>query len=98
MDNRKTFYRYTTGLGWVILVAGICLIIFGAVMQNTAAAAPEPGGPPKIVKTSPQIGETDVDPELTEITVTFDQDMAEGMSWTGGKPDVPPVQPGKEAS
>jgi hypothetical protein len=98
MDNRKTFYRCMTGLGWVMLVAGICFIVLGAVIQNTAMAAPESGALPKIVKSSPQIGETDVDPELTEITVTFDQDMAEGMSWTGGKPDYPPLQPGKESS
>jgi Bacterial Ig-like domain len=98
MDNRKTFCRRMTGLGWVVLVAGICAVILGAFKQNTAVAKSEPGAPPKIVKTSPEIGETDVDPELTEITVTFDQDMAEGMSWTGGKPDYPTVQPGKQSS
>jgi beta-lactamase regulating signal transducer with metallopeptidase domain len=47
--------------------------------------------PPKIVSTSPAIGATDVDPGLTEITVTFDQDMSGGMSWTGGGPEYPPV-------
>ena len=98
MDNRKTFYRCMTGLDWLMLVAGICLIVLGGVMQNTAFAEPEPGAPPKILKTSPQIGETEVDPELTEIIVTFDQDMTEGMSWTGGKTEMPPKQPGKESS
>ena len=96
MDNRKTFHCRMPGLGWVLLIAVIFLTMPGAVMQSTAAAAP--GAAPKIVKTSPQIGETDVDPELTEITVTFDQDMSEGMSWTGPKTETPPTQPGKEAS
>jgi RNA polymerase sigma-70 factor (ECF subfamily) len=45
--------------------------------------------PPKIVSTSPKIGAKDVDPDLKEITVTFDQDMGRGMSWTGGGPDFP---------
>ena len=98
MDNRKTFHRRIPGLGRVLLVAVIFLIMPIAVMQSTAAAQASPGAPPKIVKTSPQTGETDVDPELTEITVTFDQDMAGGMSWTGGKNEIPPTQPGKEAS
>jgi RNA polymerase sigma-70 factor (ECF subfamily) len=98
MDNGKMFHRRIPSLGRVVLVVGLLLTMLGAIMQNSAAAEPKPGTPPKIVKTSPQIGETDVDPELTEITVTFDQDMADGMSWTGGKPEYPPVQPGKEAS
>lgn len=45
--------------------------------------------PPRIVATSPRVGETEVDPSLTEITVTFDRDMAGGASWTGGGPDFP---------
>jgi hypothetical protein len=46
-------------------------------------------GPPRIVATSPKIGETEVKPDLREITVTFDRDMQAGFSWTGGPPDVP---------
>ncbi len=64
--------------------------------QTNAEAAP--GAPPKIVKTSPKIGDTEVDPTLTEISVTFDQDMGEGMSWTGGGPELPPVKPGTNPS
>jgi len=44
---------------------------------------------PRVVTTSPPIGATDVYPALTEITVTFDQDMGGGMSWTGGGPEFP---------
>lgn len=73
--------------------------------QNSAAAqanstdksaAVEPV-PPKIIATSPAAGATDVDPSLTEITVTFDQDMSRGMSWTGGGPDFPSTPENQKA-
>src|SRR5579872_1226894 len=47
--------------------------------------------PPKILFTKPADGATDVDPGLAEITVTFDQEMGEGFSWTGGGPEYPPA-------
>lgn len=52
---------------------------------------------PRIVKSSPQKDATDVDPALNEITVTFDRDMQNGMSWTGGAPLFPPVDKTREA-
>ena len=52
---------------------------------------------PKIVATSPKVGAKDVDPGLTEITVTFDQDMGGGMSWTGGGPEFPKIPEGQKA-
>lgn len=69
------------------------------------AAAPQPmqaqnvdeQGPPQIVATSPAVGATDVDPGVTEITVTFDRDMGKGMSWTGGGPQFPNGREGKKA-
>ena len=36
-------------------------------------------------------------PRLKEITVTFDQDMGGGFSWTGGGPDYPPTPEGQKA-
>ena len=54
---------------------------------SSAQAAP---GVPRIVSTSPAVAGTEVDPALKEITVTFDQDMDGGMSWTGGGPEYPP--------
>ena len=45
--------------------------------------------PPKIAAASPAVGAADVNPDLTEITVTFDQDMGGGFSWTGAGPDYP---------
>lgn len=50
--------------------------------------------PPRIVQTTPTVGATNVDPAVQEITVTFDQDMASGFSWTGGGPDRPPGREG----
>jgi hypothetical protein len=39
--------------------------------------------PPKVVKTEPATGAKDVDPNLTEIKVTFDKEMHDGSwSWT----------------
>jgi len=62
---------------------------------------PEGGGGrvhPTIAATSPIVGATDVDPALSEITVTFDCDMnADGYSWTGGGPQFPKTPEGKRA-
>ncbi|MCA9444834.1 MAG: hypothetical protein KC964_28875, partial [Candidatus Omnitrophica bacterium] len=60
--------------------------------------APHPVGPIKIVSTLPEVGATDVDPGLSEITVTFDRPMnTDGYSWTGGGPNFPKTPEGKEA-
>jgi len=64
---------------------------------SPASAAEASSAPPKIIATSPAVGATDVDPNLTEITVTFDQDMGHGMSWTGGGPEFPPTREGQKA-
>jgi hypothetical protein len=55
------------------------------------------GNTPKIVSTQPANGATAVDPGLAEITVTFDQDMDEGFSWTGGGPEYPSSPQGAKA-
>ncbi|MBF0408117.1 MAG: DUF4932 domain-containing protein [Candidatus Riflebacteria bacterium] len=47
----------------------------------------------KIVKMEPENGATDVDPKLTEIRATFDQEMKSPYSWCTGNsnfPDYPP--------
>ena len=46
---------------------------------------------PRIVSTTPEIGASDVDPSLAEITVTFSQDMGQAFSWTGGGSLFPKV-------
>lgn len=74
------------------LSAGLALIVpFGGLSSAQAAQ-----GAPQIVSTSPARGASDVDPALKEITVTFDQDMGGGMSWTGGGPEFPTISEGKQ--
>lgn len=52
---------------------------------------------PQILKTIPEIGATDVPVNTKEIRVTFDRNMGDGMSWTGGKPFFPTIDPSKKA-
>jgi beta-lactamase regulating signal transducer with metallopeptidase domain len=68
-----------------------------ATSDASKAGTADEQGPPQIIATSPRVGETDVDPALAEITVTFDRDMGKGSSWTGGGPDYPPSPEGKRA-
>lgn len=67
-----------------------------AAPRPVQAANADEQGPPKIVATSPAVGQTDVDPGVTEITVTFDRDMGKGFSWTGGGPEFPTGPDGKK--
>jgi len=85
-------------------LAGVLFIGLGLVTLTDAQTGGKPsaqgaagGQAPNIVATSPAIGATDVDPGLKEITVTFDQDMGAGYSWTGGGPDYPPTPEGQKA-
>ncbi|HWB13558.1 MAG TPA: M56 family metallopeptidase [Pirellulales bacterium] len=50
----------------------------------------------RIVKSSPRQGATEVDPDIGEISVTFDRDMEPGMSWTGGPPLFPPLDKSRQ--
>lgn len=50
---------------------------------------------PGIVNTSPQVGATDVNPDIKEITVTFDCDMdMRDYSWIGGSLNFPEIPKG----
>ena len=68
----------------------------GQAASETAAPAQPKEGPPRIIATSPKVGETEVSPSITEITVTFDRDMSKGFSWTGSGPDYPPGAEGQK--
>lgn len=50
---------------------------------------------PVIVELSPANGATDVDPQTTELRVTFNVPMGGGFSWTGAGPDYPPAPEGQ---
>jgi beta-lactamase regulating signal transducer with metallopeptidase domain len=65
---------------------------------DVAETSPDPGGAPQIVKMVPENGAKDVDPDLKEIVVTFDQPMAAGFSWTGGGENFPTIPQGKKPS
>jgi len=89
--------------GWPFGAAAVGLLL--ALLTLTDARSgdrasgtqAEPGAPPQIVSASPSPGEVDVNPSLTEITITFDRDMSGGFSWTGGGPEFPPSPEGKKA-
>jgi bla regulator protein BlaR1 len=68
----------------------------GRVPTNAEEPSKDPQAPPRIIATVPQVGETEVNPAITEITVTFDRDMAGGFSWTGGGPDYPALPEGQK--
>lgn len=69
--------------------------------EGNKASSPPPAKPvpsPRIVRSVPAMGATDVDPRLTEVLVTFDQEMSKGMSWTGdGALYFPPPQANRQA-
>jgi beta-lactamase regulating signal transducer with metallopeptidase domain len=53
---------------------------------------------PKIVTLEPANGTADVDPQTSELRVTFDVRMGKGMSWTGSGPGFPKSSAGSHAS
>lgn len=55
------------------------------------------GPPPRVVEAIPKPGQTKISADLREIRVTFDRDMQHGMSWTGGPPNFPPLDPSRKA-
>jgi beta-lactamase regulating signal transducer with metallopeptidase domain len=88
--------------GWVskAVVVAAALVLLPMAVPRVAAdvAAPAPKVKtnwPVIVSSVPAIGATDVDPNLKEISVTFDRDMSTGgYSWTGGGEFFPPSPEG----
>ncbi|MBI5092903.1 MAG: Ig-like domain-containing protein [Candidatus Hydrogenedentes bacterium] len=56
---------------------------------EAAAPPPSPVDTPAITSSQPANGASDVDPALSAIRVTFNVDMAQGFSWTGGPPLFP---------
>ena len=80
--------------GWIFLSA---LLVGFTGGQPGGATSGLAQGAPRLIATSPKNGASDVDPGLTEITVTFDQDMEGGMSWTGGGSEFPATPSGKHA-
>lgn len=64
-----------------------------------ATAPPVKLAPPRVVSTEPALGQAEVDPALAEVSVTFDQDMGQGVSWSGKENETfPGVPEGSKAS
>jgi RNA polymerase sigma-70 factor (ECF subfamily) len=82
---------------WVVLTVGLAASLALLAQSEGLSSAQAAQGAPQIVSCSPARAATEVDPGLKEITVTFDQDMEEGMSWTGGGPELPPTPEGQKA-
>jgi hypothetical protein len=93
------FIRFWSSRGCATAAALLAgSMLFTARNARAADAGADSGNaPPAIVATSPSIGQTDVDPAISEVTVTFDRDMAGGFSWTGGGPDFPRSPEGQKA-
>lgn len=83
-------------LAMTVFAVLVAATLTDAQSEPGAAPATDPQGPPRIVSTSPAVGATDVDPGVSEISVTFDRDMGGGCSWTGGGPVYPTIDQGKK--
>jgi hypothetical protein len=64
--------------------------------KGAAADVLEKTTKPQIVSILPRNGATDVDPNTSELRVTFNVPMKNGFSWTGGGPSFPPAPAGKK--
>ena len=62
----------------------IALLLVGVAGAQASPEITVQSMPPSVVKTVPQAGDTEVDPSLTEITVTFSKDMLTDRMWSVG--------------
>ena len=90
--NSLSYRNFRSVAGASVTPSAICFTTEGASQELNAQMIE-----PQVIATSPAMGATEVYPALTEITVTFDQDMEAGMSWTGGGSDFPASPQGQKA-
>lgn len=88
--------QWPTLAGVLFVALGLVTLTDAQTSGKKSGQAAEGGPTPNIVSTMPAVGATDIDPGLKEITVTFDQDMRSGFSWTGGGPDYPSIPEGQK--
>lgn len=89
--NSKSYQNFKSAQGVPARPSAIYFTTQGAseeLKQKTAK--------PQIIGLIPRNGATDVDPNLTELRVTFNVAMGGGCSWTGGGPDFPKIPEGKQ--
>lgn len=110
LENIMNYKPLENGFGWPSRLAVVAFALLFLPMAPSAvdatradspdgreaAAAPETRYP-RIVASKPKAGAKQVDPALTEISVTFDRDMGGGMSWTGGESLFPPIDKTRKA-
>ncbi len=90
--NSRSYQNFRSAAGVPAMPSAIYFTTQGAgadLMQKTAK--------PQIVGLIPRNETKDVDPNLTEIRVTFNVAMGGGCSWTGGGSDFPKIPQGKQA-
>jgi beta-lactamase regulating signal transducer with metallopeptidase domain len=95
---------------WPVFAASL-LVILALLTLTDARSQQAPGSAgtatetgarwrPWVISYSPRVGETEADPALTELTFTFDREMAEDISWmrrTNGA-YFPPTPEGQQAN
>ncbi len=90
--NSTSFQNFKSELGVPAETAAIYFATEGA-----AAGVANRVRVPKVLKSNPEIGATDVDPRLGLISVTFDVPMDTGsFSWTGSGPTFPTIPEGEK--
>jgi hypothetical protein len=82
--NSSGFHNFQNAAGEPLVPQTLAFATKGAKPDEIAQMKP-----PKAVQLNPANGATGVDPGTTELSVAFDQPMAEGMSWTGGGENFP---------
>ena len=86
--NSKSHQNFQDSRGTPVLPSVIAFTTKGASKELVAKVAT-----PHVVSTEPKIGAKDVDPGLSELKVTFDVPMGNGMSITGDVPAVRGARP-----
>jgi hypothetical protein len=82
--NSKSHKNFKSTAGTPVAPTAIAFTTKGA--DATVVASLQP---PKVIRTDPPNGSTNVSPSVTQIVVTFDKPMSGGFSWTGGGDNYP---------
>jgi len=90
--NSKSFQNFKSVEGTALPPVILYFVTAGSDSEITKRARV-----PKVVDLEPNKGAESVDPSRTELRITFDVPMGEGMSWTGGGETFPKLTPGQSA-
>ena len=90
--NSKSYQNFKTVEGTALPPVVLYFVTAGADKEITQRTRV-----PKVIEFEPTKGAESVDPSRTELRITFDVPMGEGMSWTGGGETFPKLTPGQSA-